>query len=40
MVGEQLEDKSSSLNIVINLEKNEETKCQCCDTLKADLQKA
>jgi hypothetical protein len=40
MAGEQLEDTCFSLNIVNNLEKNEETKCQCCDTLKADLQKA
>jgi bacterioferritin (cytochrome b1) len=40
MAGEQSEDTGSSLNIVNNLVKNEDTKCQCCDTLKADLQKA
>jgi hypothetical protein len=39
VVGEQLEDTSFSLNIVNNVEKNEETKCQCCDVLKADLEK-
>ena len=40
MADEQLEEVNHSLNIINNLEKNEEIKCQCCDTLKKDLQKA
>jgi hypothetical protein len=40
MADEQLEEVSRSLNIINNLERNEEIKCQCCDTLKKDLQKA
>jgi len=40
MADEQLEEVSSSSNIIDNLEKNEEIKCHCCDTLKKDLQKA
>jgi predicted methyltransferase len=40
MAGEQLEDTNISLTIVNNLGKNDESNCQCCDTLKADIQKA
>ena len=40
MAGEQLEDTNLSSTIVNNLEKNVETKCQCCDVLTADIQKA
>jgi hypothetical protein len=40
MAGEQLEDTNLSSTIVNNLEQNVETKCQCCDALKADIQKA
>ena len=40
MVGEQLEDTNLSSTVVNNLEKNDESKCQCCDALKADIQNA
>jgi bacterioferritin (cytochrome b1) len=40
MAAEQLEDASLFQDIVKNLENNEEITCQCCVTLKADLQKA
>jgi len=39
MAGEQLDDMSVSSNIVNNLEKNNETKCQCCYALEAEIQK-
>jgi aspartyl/asparaginyl-tRNA synthetase len=40
MADEQLEDTNLSSIIVNNLEKNDETNCQWCDTLKVDIQKA
>jgi predicted methyltransferase len=40
MADEQLEDTNLSSIIVNNLGKNDETNCQCCDTLKVDIQKA
>jgi predicted methyltransferase len=40
MADGQLIGTSFSVNIENNLEKNEEIKCQCCVTLKADLQAA
>ena len=40
MAAEQLDDLCFSVNITNNLVKNEVIKCQCCDTLRADLKKA
>ena len=40
MAAEQLDDSCFSVNITNNLVKNEETKRQFCDILRADLQKA
>ena len=37
--GGRTDDMSVSSNIVNNLEKNNETKCQCCYALEAEIQK-